>query len=191
MATIRAGRKFSLILAVLMIEIFVQKGTAEKVVQSASPLRIVSDRMVLDEKSRTITFEGHVTVEREDIVITCRRLTVFGSKEADFSSSFRTGGPVKEEAVMKKIDRIEAEGDVRVVQGNRVATSEKAIYYVDRKRIVLTGSPVVAQGQDRLTGQLITLDLATGKSIVEGGREKPVEVILHPSSEPIKQETGQ
>lgn len=186
MATLNPVRQGLVLSVTVAIVIFAwtRAFATEKATEPSSPLRIVSDRMVLDEQSRTITFEGHVTVERDNIVITCRRLTIFGKKEANISESLK-----QQEKVMNKIDRIEAEGDVRVVQENRVATSERAVYYVDKRQIVLMGNPLVAQGQDRLTGQLITLDLATGKSIVEGGRAKPVEVILHPSSGQIK-ETG-
>lgn len=141
----------------------------------APPLHIVSDRMVLDEQGGIIIFEGHVTAKRADVTLTCRKLTIYGKKGSKFSPT-DSGNNLKEQ-----IDRIEAEDDVRIVQGDKVASSEKAIYYLDTQRIMLTGNPIVVQGKDSLAGQIITLDLKTGKSIVEGGREKPVEVILHPS----------
>jgi lipopolysaccharide export system protein LptA len=49
------------------------------------------------------------------------------------------------------------------------------------------GNPVVAQGQDRISGQMITIYLKEGRSVVEGGQEKPVQVIITPTQSSGKQ----
>ncbi|MBW1975020.1 MAG: lipopolysaccharide transport periplasmic protein LptA [Deltaproteobacteria bacterium] len=138
----------------------------------SEPLHITSDRLVVREKDGVIVFEGHVFVKQADISMSCDKLTVYGKKGTKPSPSGE---------VLRQIDRVEAEGNVRVVQGNRVASSGKAIYDVSKQTIVLLDSPVVAQGSDRLSGQMITIDLQKGTSVVEGGSEKPVQVILYPS----------
>ncbi len=145
--------------------------SSEKMDLRSQPLHITSDRVVVDERKATITFEGHVYVRQADISISCDRLTIYGNKSSK---------PDPNKSVLQQIDRIEVEGNVRVVQGNRIASSKKAIYDLNKQKIFLTGNPVVAQGKDRLTGQLITIDLKTRKSIVEGGSERPVEVVIHP-----------
>ncbi|NLI31788.1 MAG: hypothetical protein GX422_03240 [Deltaproteobacteria bacterium] len=83
--------------------------------------------------------------------------------------------------MMEKIDRIEVEGNVRISQRDKLATSEKAVYYHQEQKIVLMGRPVVSQGKDKVQGRLITLYIAQGKSVVEGGEETPVQAVLHPS----------
>ncbi len=141
------------------------------------PIHLTSDRLVIDEKKSIIVFEGRVVVNRDDVTIMGDKLSIYGKP----GEAIKSDKPIGEQ-----IDRIEIEGNVKIVQGDRVALSNKAIYYVSSQKILLTGNPVVSQGQDRLSGQMITIYLKERKSVVEGGKEKPVEVILTPSSESIK-----
>ena len=164
--------KISFLLLFLVLPIKVFSDPLKTPDLSSQPLHIVSDRVIVDEKSASIIFQGHVLVRQADITISCDRLTVYGKKKTK---------PNPKGSILKQIDRIEVEGNVRVVQGNRMASSQKAVYDLNNQKIYLMGNPVVAQGKDRLTGQMITIDLKRRKSIVEGGSEKPVEVILYPS----------
>jgi lipopolysaccharide export system protein LptA len=144
-----------------------------QVLQSDSPLKIASERMEANQNDKTILFEGHVVVQQDDLTITGKRLKVFTAEVGKEAAA----GP----AMVDKIDRIEVEGDVTISQKDKVATSERAVYYHQEQKIVLSGQPVVVQGQDRIQGRLITLLLAQGKSIVEGGAETPVQAVLHPA----------
>ncbi|MEJ5299983.1 MAG: lipopolysaccharide transport periplasmic protein LptA [Thermodesulforhabdaceae bacterium] len=144
----------------------------EKAFQNDSPIQLNSDRMVFDEKKRVVVFEGHVVVRRDDVTITADRLYIYGKQGEQV---------VMDKPLGEQLDRIELEGSVRIVQGTKVASSDKAIYYVGPQKVLLVGNPVVAQGQDRISGQMITIYLKEGRSVVEGGQEKPVQVILTPS----------
>jgi len=56
--------------------------------------------------------------------------------------------------------------------------AEKAVYYQDDEKAVLTGNPVVKQGDDFIEGSVITLFLKENRSVVEGSEVKKVRVIL-------------
>jgi lipopolysaccharide export system protein LptA len=140
--------------------------------QSDSPLKIASDRMEANQNDRTVLFEGHVIVHQDDLTITGKRLKVYAAE------SLKDGG--SQSAMVDKIDRIEMEGDVTITQQDKVATAQRAVYYHQEQKIVLSGQPMVSQGEDRIQGRLITLLIAQGKSIVEGGAETPVQALLHP-----------
>ena len=45
---------------------------------------------------------------------------------------------------------------------------------------MLHGRPVVTKGQDRVEGDLITIYLKEGRSVVEGGGGAPVQAVLFP-----------
>jgi len=141
------------------------------ITKSSSPLQVTSDRMEVDQKDKTTLFEGHVVVKQDDMTITGNRLKVFSPSENKGSSS----------AMMDRIDRIEVEGDVKITQANKVATAEKSVYYHKEQKILLMGHPVVSQGEDRVSGRLITLYLAEDRSVVEGGEDGRVEALLHPN----------
>lgn len=144
---------------------------AENPSPEESTIQLTSDRMLLDEKKKTVIFEGHVLVKRSDVTITADRLYLYGKQNERIAMDKPLGD---------QVDRIEVEGNVRIIQGNKVASAEKAVYYVGHQRILLIGNPVISQGQDRISGQAITIYLKEGRSVVEGGQEKPVQVIITP-----------
>lgn len=126
------------------------------------PIQITSDRLKADDNARQMTFIGNVVARQGDVTIYADHLKVFYGRED------------------REIDRIEAAGDVRVVQNNRVATGQKGVYYRKEGRIVLTGSPAVHQGEDFIKGDAITVFLNEEKSIVTGDGDTRVKAVFSP-----------
>ncbi len=149
-------------------------GPNEKLVNSQSPIYITADRMEANQDDKTITFESHVVVRQDDVTITSNRLKVTllqGEHQPASGDSTPT----------ERIDYIEFEGDVKVTQQDRLATANKAIFYQKEQKILLRGRPVVTKGQDRIEGDLITIYLKEGRSIVEGGNGAQVQAVLFPA----------
>ena len=67
------------------------------------------------------------------------------------------------------IERIEAEGDVRVVQGDREARAPRATFFNLEQRVVLSGGADLRQGENTLKGETLTLYLRENRSVVTGG----------------------
>ena len=82
---------------------------------------------------------------------------------------------------IEKITRIEALGKVRIVEGDRVATGDKAIYYTQEDKIVLLGNPQLWQGENSLKGQEIIFFHKENRAVVEGEINKRVEAVIYPS----------
>jgi lipopolysaccharide export system protein LptA len=61
--------------------------------------------------------------------------------------------------------------------------AEKAVYYEDDEKVVLTGKPVVKQGNDFVEGSKITLYLKEKRSLVEGSKDQKVRAVLFPRRE--------
>jgi lipopolysaccharide export system protein LptA len=147
--------------------------------QSDAPIHITADRMESnqsDKEQKTITFDGHVFVQQEDMNITSNHLKVFllpGEK-------VEKAPDAAEPTASQKIDYIVFEGDVKVTSKDRLATADKAIFYQKEQKVTLHGRPVVTQGQDRVEGNLITIYLQQSLSIVEGGSGAPVQAVLYP-----------
>lgn len=145
----------------------------EKLVNSKSPIHITADRMETNQDQRTIIFESHVVAQQDDVTITSNRLKVTmlpGEKKSASADA----------TPAERIDYIEFEGDVKVTQQDRLATANKAIFYQKDQKIILHGRPVVTKGQDRVEGDLITIYLKEGRSVVEGGGGAPVQAVLFP-----------
>jgi len=124
------------------------------------PITIKSNELAADNKGKTAVFSGKVVAKQGDVAIFCDRMTVYyGTKQGD-------------------VDKIEADGNVRIVQENRTGLASHAVYESRQGKITLTGgSPKVMQGADTVSGEIITYFLDDERSSVSGGR---VEAVIHP-----------
>jgi lipopolysaccharide export system protein LptA len=126
------------------------------------PITIRSNELQADTKSRTATFLGKVVAKQGDITIFADRLIVRYAEQ---------GGDV---------ERVEADGNVRIVQKNRIGTAQHGVYQTREGKITLSGSPKVIQGKDMVTGREITYFVNEERSVVTGGPETRVEAVLYP-----------
>lgn len=148
----------------------------QQVLTTNKPIHISSDKLEASQKDGTVIFEGHVVANQENLVMTGRKLVVYARKEKPKAAK----GSEEKPGMIEQLDRIELSGDVKITQDNKLATCEKAVYYREEQKIILSGNPQVSQGKDVINGQLITLFLAEERSVVEGGGQNPVKATLHP-----------
>lgn len=133
--------------------------------ENRGPVEVSSDRMEADDQAQTLIFAGNAVASQDDVTIYGDRLTV------------------KYRGEKREIEQVIAEGAVRIVQGERVATGEKAVLYHLEERIVMTGSPVVRDGENFVKGQKITIYLNDKRSVVTGGSGGRVNAVFTPQSE--------
>ncbi len=116
------------------------------------PIDIKSDTMALDYNGKAVLFTGHVRAIQAGGQLTSDKLKVtYGDNFHDVKEMF-------------------ADGNVRISQGSRWATGDHAVLDQTKHTVVLTGSPVVHEGPDQITGRRIIVHLDTGQSVVEGAR---------------------
>jgi lipopolysaccharide export system protein LptA len=82
-----------------------------------------------------------------------------------------------------EVREIVATGNVKIQEGDRLATGRKVVFTNSEQKIVLTGQPKLWQGKDMVSGEKITVLLEEDKSFVESGPDRRVEVILYPKGE--------
>lgn len=133
--------------------------------QPRGPIEVSSERLEADDQAQTLVFSGNAVATQDQATIHADRLTVKYTGEN------------------REVERVVAEGSVRIVQGTRVATGAKAILYHQEERIVLTGSPKVKDGENFVQGQEITLYLNDQRSIVTGGTGGRVNAVFTPQPE--------
>ena len=143
--------------------------------KSQGPMVIKSKTLEADDKKKRITFEGNVEAKRDDFTVLCNKLVVFYEKSDEKK---------KTENVSASIDKIVATGAVKIIRAEGgVATGEKAVYYQKGEKLVLTGKPVVKQGEDFVEGDVITLFLKEDRSVVESAKDKKVRAVIFPKQE--------
>jgi lipopolysaccharide export system protein LptA len=106
-----------------------------------------------------VTFTGNVVVKQEDIVILSDIMKV--AYEAK-------GG----------ISRVEASGNVKMSQENRIATGRKLVFYNPEQKIVMTGNAKIWQGDNLISCEKVTVLLEEDKIFFEG----TVDSIIYPKS---------
>ncbi len=130
--------------------------------RSNLPIQIKSSELQTDNAARTATFIGTVSARQGDILIYCDRLVIHYS------------------ATDKDVDKVEAFGNVRIIQENRHGEAEHAVYENRAGKIILDGNPKVVQGDDTITGKVITYFVDEQKSTVTSGPGEPVKAVIHP-----------
>lgn len=132
--------------------------------RSNLPITIKSNELAADNKGKTAVFSGKVVAKQGDITIFSDKLVVIYADK---------GGDV---------EKVEAFGNVRIVQMNRTGFADQAVYDSRNGRVVLTGTPRVVQGSDSISGKVITYYLDDEKSDVSSGGDPKarVEAIINP-----------
>ena len=139
-----------------------------------SPIVINSKTLEVDNTSKIVTFTGEVDAKKDDMTIECDKMLVYYE---------RLESQGKKDSFNTKIDKIVATGQVRIrQQEGATATAEKAVYFQDDEKLVLTGRPVVKQGNDFVEGDRITLFLKENRSVVEGSDKKKVRATIFPKT---------
>jgi lipopolysaccharide export system protein LptA len=136
------------------------------------PIYITSDWMEVDQKKSTITYKGRVLAVQADMTMRSETLTAYYDAE------------------MKQMKQIVAEGKVNAMQGNRLATGEKAVFDDKAKTVTLTGNPVMRQGNSQVSGTRVIYFIEQDRAVAEGDGKIRVQATIFPE-ELQKQDKGE
>lgn len=157
------------------------KGGTEQPVSTT----VVSQKMTFKNQESQAVFDGAVILTRGTLVVYSDRMVVsFRPQDAAGNDPKKLGDLNKGAAAPAKgpdtvsnraVTQIEATGRVKIERDAGNATCQKAVYYRDEDKIVLTGDPVAWDKGTRVSGQRITLFLAEDRTVVEGGSHVQIE----------------
>lgn len=152
-----------LVLGLLFIASVAVAGQEQMQRPAALPIEVTAQQLEAFQEKRQAVFTGEVVAKQGDITLYCNKLVVFSLLEQD------------------QVDRLEAEGNVRVVQLDRTATADRAVYRQQQGTLVLYGHAKVHQGQNQVAGNEITVYLLENRSVVKSGENKRVKAVLFPN----------
>jgi len=135
---------------------------------SQTPMVITSDQMEAEKLGDKVTFIGNVVLKKEGLTLQSDSMVVYYNPAT------------------KDIKEIDASGNVIVHKDGRVALAQKAFYYSEEEKIVLTGDARIIENENQLGGDKITLFMRNDRSIVEGGtvlfyQDKGDKKLIQPS----------
>ncbi|MEM6407712.1 MAG: lipopolysaccharide transport periplasmic protein LptA [Pseudomonadota bacterium] len=118
------------------------------------PVEITADELTVDQASGEAVFIGNVVAGQGDM-----RLSA-GQVEVKYATADgQTTG---------RISQLIATQGVTLVNGAEAAEAQRAVYHVERAEIVMTGDVILTQGQNALSGEQLTVDLASGNGRMTG-----------------------
>ena len=106
-----------------------------------------SDSLLYYFQVSTYILDGKVVMKGEDLDLVCDIVHIY--------------------SLDNEVDRIEADGNVRVATKGTVAKSEKAVYHFKEGKIVFTQSPRVIKDNVEMKGVRVTYTTNDGKLFVE------------------------
>jgi lipopolysaccharide export system protein LptA len=132
------------------------------------PVNISSDSLEYSNKDNTAIFRGNVVARQGDMSMFADQM------EATYAGK---SGEKNEKGGIKELA---ATGNVKIIQGERIATGQKIVFYGDEQKIVATGNPRVWQGDNVIVGKKITVYLKQDRSVVEGTSQDRVSATIQP-----------
>lgn len=133
-------------------------------IDKSKPIDIVSDTMEGFDKEKMVVFKGSVVAKQDDLFIYTDVIETYMNEESN------------------EISKAYAKGNVKIVKQDRTANAKEAFFDNAKGEIVLKGDVVVYQGQDKITGNVITYYINEDKVVVEGEPEKRARAVLTPRS---------
>jgi len=133
------------------------------------PVKIEAATLEVRDRDKQATFSGNVQVTQGDTSLRCKSLVVFYDQDTVGTANTMkaaTPGPGGEQ----KIKKLEARGSVVVMQKDQTATGEFGLFDMKTNTVTLSGNVVMTQGQNVLRGDRLVVDLNSGVSRVESGK---------------------
>jgi lipopolysaccharide export system protein LptA len=121
---------------------------------SNAPVDVDADRIEVQDRSDRAIFSGNVIARQGNMTMNAARLTVA-----------YTNGP----GSGVNVERLEATGGVTLHTPTETAQGNFAIYDVDRRIVTMIGGVHLTQGQNRVQGGRLVLDLNSHRAVMDGG----------------------
>lgn len=157
------SKTFQILLIICIV--FPSLGAAERFSKEKKdnlPIEITAERMISHQKSNKIIFIGNVVAKRGNLTIFSDKMTVYNSKKG------------------KKLEKIVAQGNVKIEKGERFASGDRAVYIEKEEKIVLTGNPHAWEKDNEIVATEMIFLVNEDKFVVKGSKGKKIKLTLYP-----------
>lgn len=119
---------------------------------SNAPVDFSAGSLELQDRADRVVLSGGVTATQAGLTLKANRVT----------AAYSSNGGVD-------VNRLDATGGVTITKDDLRATSSSAVYDLDASLITLLGNVRLVQGNNRLNGGRLVIDLNSGRSTINGG----------------------
>lgn len=123
----------------------------ENIFETKEPVVITASTLTADNKANTAVFEGSVIAKADDMTIYSDRMTAYYSDAGT-------------------ITKIEAEGHVKVLKGEKVITADAAAYLAADNKVIFSGQPKALQSGNMISGTRMIYLIKEDRFFVENSK---------------------
>lgn len=134
------------------------------------PVKITSDRMTYDETGKVVSFVGNVVAVHGELTLWADTLSAFLSSKDNKQFS------------ADSVDRIVAKGNVRAKKGTSEGSCGMLTYFVGPQLLKMEQDPLLQDGPNSLTGEIINFYVGENRSEVIGGKQRVKAIFLTPET---------
>ena len=149
------------------------------------PIKINSATLEVRDKDKVATFSGAVHLVQGDTTLRSNTLIVFYEDNAAPKPAGTSSATQAAPQQNQQIKRVEAKGNVIVVQKDQKATGETGVFDMRANTVTLSGNVVISRGPNVVSGDTLTVNMDTGDSLIacDKGQEKcRVKALIQPGS---------
>jgi lipopolysaccharide export system protein LptA len=119
---------------------------------SHAPIDLSADHAEAQDRADRAIFSGNVVVKQDNLTLRTARMTLAYANNNGLD-----------------INRIDASGGVLITSPSETAKGDFAVYDLDKGLITMVGNVRLDRGGSFLSGGRLTLDLNTGRAVMDGG----------------------
>jgi len=142
------------------------------------PITITAATLEYDYKRNVVTDRGDVRATQGNVSVHSDALTITLLTDRRDEGGAEGSAPAADPERVS-LQEIVASGSVRIEQGERFATGQRAVFDQARRILLLTGAPVLHDGPNEIAGERVVVYLDEDRSVVEGGNRR-VKAVLYP-----------
>ena len=145
------------------------EGAARGRSKGYNSISITAAQLTYADAERRIRYEGGVVAQTADFTTSAKTAEAYLLPRSQTSNNQSFTGP-------GQLDRMIAQGDIRIQQPNRRAEGQNLVYTAADDRFVLTGGPpsIFDAEQGKITGGSLTFFRRDDRVLVEGEASSPV-----------------
>jgi len=144
--------------------------------EETNKIRITADRLVGSYNRNYAEFTGSVEAVYGNFIIKSDSLKIYYKRDP--------GKKEKPKASEESIDKIIANGNVKIWADGNVATTQQAVYTTDTMVLVLTGeNSTVTSNKNYISGSKITINRYNNTVKVESSVENRVKALFYSTKE--------
>lgn len=121
---------------------------------SNAPIDVSSEHVELQDRANRVLLSGNVRITQAEMVLTAARVIV------TYTGQITNGSP--------EVSRLDAAGGVTVVRPQQNASSQYAVYDLNRRVITMIGGVKLNQGLNTVQGARLLINLDTGRATIDG-----------------------